>query len=574
VAFVAAGLVLGALIGWGVAQTFQTPAAERVAFALRLPGSHIGIDVAVTRDGNAILRIGRDSVGVQRVVVRTLADTAARWIAGTEGAATATFSPDGSSIAFVSQAGELRRVPSIGGPSTRLAPLTMAVTPSWGDDGFIYYAHVGEGIFRVPADGGEPTRVSTIDTARKEFGHWFPQALPGGTHVLFHSYAAPADSTRVEVVEIATGTRTPILSNAFNARVTASGHLLFIRDGALLAAPFDARTHRVTREPVAVHEDVAWNLSDGTAGYDVSASGTLVFVRASETVARNDIRWVSRDGTRGPSILPPGPWIEPRQSPNGAWIALTKIETTLSVWLFDVARGVATPLSRTAGSAFAPAWLPDSRGVVHVIETPVYDIGLTRLDAAPPETLVVSNVDKVPSDVSPDGRQIAFTRVELGDNVDLAPITGGAGTPLGTREYSQQGATFSPDGAWIAWSELDPNATSQIFLRKLDGTVRRVQVSAAGGTQPRWTKRGAELTYRRGATMYAASVDLTTGRVGTPTVLFSAPEDETANRRVTGYDVSADGQRFLMAIPVDRSRALPIVVVTEWLTELATRVPR
>jgi len=574
VAFVAGGLVLGALMGWGVAQTLRAPAAERVAFALRLPGANVGIDIAITRDGRAITRIGRDSLGVQRVVVRTLADTTPRWVAGTEGAIVSAFSPDGASIAFVTQSGELRRVPAIGGPSTRLAPLAMSVQPTWGEDGYIYYTRVGEGLFRVPEDGGEPSRVSTLDTARKEFGHWFPQLLPGGTHVLFHSYTAPVDSTRVEVVEIATGTRTTIMRNAFNARVSTSGHLLFLREGTLLAAPFDAKALRVTREPIAVHEDVAWNVSEGTAAYDVSESGTLVFVRASETVPLNDIRWVSRDGTRGESLVPPGPWMEPRQSPSGAWIALTKIEATLSVWLYDVARGVLTPLSRVAGSAFAPTWLPDSRGVVHVIETPVYDIGLTRLDASPPETLVVSNVDKIPSDVSPDGRQLAFTRVELGDNVDLVSITGGNGAPLGTREHSQQGAVFSPDGAWIAWSELDPNETPQIFLRKLDGTVRRVQVSAAGGTQPRWTKRGAELTYRRGAAMFAVSVDVATGRVGTPVLLFSAPEDETANRRVTGYDVTADGQRFLMAIPVDRSRSLPIVVITDWLRELTAKVPR
>jgi eukaryotic-like serine/threonine-protein kinase len=568
------GLLLGAAIGWGGATMLRPATTARVSFAFRLPGDHVGFDIAISRDGSQVLRVVRDSLGVQRVALRTLGDTAVSLITGTAGVAAAGFSPDGASIAFVTQPGELRRVSVAGGPSTRLADLAMSVTPSWSDDGFIYFARVGEGIFRVPADGGTEARVSRLDSTRKEFGHWFPQALAGGTHVLFHSYTAPLDSSRIEVVEIATGTRTPIITYGFNPRVTASGHLLFMREGTLLAAPFDARNTRITREPVAVLEDVAWNISDGTAAYDVSRTGTLVFVRASESRQRNDIRWVSRAGIPSAPLIPAGPWVEPRVSPNEAWIALTRSEERASVWLFDVARGVLTPLSRSAGSAFAPTWLPDSRGVVHVVETPAYDIALTRLDASPTDTLIVSGVDKVPSDVSPDGQLIAFTRVERGDNINLAPITGGTGTPLGTRERSQQNAVFSPDGRWIAWSELDPNEVPQIFVRRLDGTVLRVQVSAAGGTQPRWTKGGAELIYRRGTGVFAAPFDAAAGRAGTPTLLFSIAEDESSNRRTRGFDVSADGQRFLMTIPADRSRSLPNVVVTEWLGELRAKVPR
>jgi len=572
--FVTLGLLFGAPVGWGVAQLRNAAPPGRVSFAIRLPGTSVVQDIAITHDGSQVMRAMRDSLGVQWVSVRALADTVVRLVAGTEGASVATFSPDGASIAFVTESGELRRVPSAGGPSTRLAELTSTVTPAWGDDGFIYYAQVEAGIFRVPAAGGTPTRVSTVDRSRNEFAHWFPQALPGGTHVLFHSYAAPQDSSRVEVVEIATGERTVLVRNAFNARVTASGHLLFMREGTLLAAPFDARRNRITREPIAVLADVAWNISDGTAGYDVSRSGTLVFLRASEARRRNDIRWVARDGTLDAPLVPTGPWLEPEVSPNGAYIALTRAEDVSSVWVFDVARRVLTPLSRVAGSAFAPTWLPDSRGVVHTIETPAYDIGLTHLDAAPPETLVVSGVDKVPSDVSPDGTLIAYTRAERGDHIELAPVTGGLGTPLGTRERSQQGAVFSPDGQWIAWSELDPNETSQIYVRRVDGSVRRVQVSAAGGTQPRWTKRGAELVYRRGDGVYAVPFDAVAARVGTPTLLFSVPEDESTSRRTSGYDVSADGQRFLMTIPEDRRQSLPYVVVTDWLRELRDKVPR
>lgn len=375
--FAAAGisLLFGALIGWGVTRDANVPEAQSLAFAFQLPTtSAFGGDIVISGDGQHVLRSVRDSLGVRRTALRSLGDTAARLIAGTEGSFTSAFSPDAQSIAFVGGDYVLRRVPVSGGPSTQLAERVHSVRPVWGHDGYIYFSRTTgpQGLSRVPAEGGAEQIVSTVDSTRKEFAHWSPQLLSGGKHVVYHSFAAPAESSRVEAVEIATGVRTAIVSNATNPRVTSSGHLLFVRDGALLAAPFDQKALRIIRAPMPVVEDVASTKTAGTAAYDVSPDGTLVFARNSETLTQNRVQWVRRDGTREETIVPPGPWLEPRVSPNGDFIALTRVGGTFEVWAYEVARGLLTPLSRAKGTAFSPVWLPDGRGVIHAVETPVY----------------------------------------------------------------------------------------------------------------------------------------------------------------------------------------------------------
>ena len=154
----------------------------------------------------------------------------------------------------------------------------------------------------------------------------------------------------------------------------------------------------------------------------------------------------------------------------------------------------------------------------------------------------------------------------------LMPLPDGQPTPLDAQSGSQRNATFSPDGRWIAYDEANDQEQPQVYVRSLAGSRARIQVSMNGGTQPRWTRAGRELVYRRGDVMVAVSFDPATGSVGSPTQLFRVPDAGQLDNRTPGYDVTPDGSRFLLVTPVARPDVQPMHVITNWFDVLRARM--
>jgi serine/threonine-protein kinase len=528
--------------------------------------------VAISPDGRRILQVVQDSGGVSRVVMRELGSTALTPIPGTDGASDPEYSPDGTWIVFQAE-GKLCKVPAAGGPATVLAE-SVTAGAHWAPGGMIVYTKSGDGLWRVPESGGTPERLTSLDTARREFNHWYPQVLPGGRAAIFNGFSSPIARSRIEAVEFATGRRTVLVEGAVFARYVASGHLLFVRDGAIFAVPFDPAGLRVTGVAVPVVDDVAWMLTDGTAGFAVSPNGTLVYLRASEWDVSRRVVWADRAGIEQPAISEAGQWAEPRLSPDGRWIALTRMDPTRQIWLFDPSRRVLTQFTRSQGVSFGAVWMPDSRSIILTVETPVYDLHRVFLDGSAPDTLVASAFDKQASSVSPDGRTVAYLETVHRDRLMFAPIAGGDPTPLGLSETSQRNGAFSPDGRWLAYEEFSPSGRPEVYVRAVDGRGGRRQVSADGGSQPRWTRGGRELVYRQGDAVLTASFQPATGDVGTPSLLFrKADAGRLGSGRSVGYDVTPDGSRFLMVSPIVRPDAQPTVVILNWLAVLKAKVP-
>lgn len=432
------------------------------------------------------------------------------------------------------------------------------------------------GLWRLPPNGSAPQRLSSLDTARREFEHWYPQALPGGKAAIFNNFSTPLSRSRIEAVEYSTGKRTILIEGAFIARFSSSGHLLFIREGALFAVRFDPSTLRVTGTPVPVVEDVASNMTDGTAGYAVSKNGTLVYLRASEWLVPRRVLWTDRAGNEQPLLAESGQWAEPRLSPDGKWVALTRLDPRWQISLFDVQRRVLTQLTRSEGVSFNANWMPDSRSIIHSVETPVYDLLRLPIDGTAAETLLVTKRDKMASSVSPDGRTVAYQETENIDRLMLAPIPRGAApVPVDPRPTSQRNAAFSPDGRWVLFEEVGANLRAEVYVRALDGKGGRRQVSNDGGDQPLWTRGGREIIYRKGDAMLSATFTPATGEVGAPVVLFQKRDaGRLGGFRTRGYDVTPDGSRFLVVTPVERLGAAPMVVVMNWFQDLNKRVPK
>jgi Tol biopolymer transport system component len=274
-----------------------------------------------------------------------------------------------------------------------------------------------------------------------------------------------------------------------------------------------------------------------------------------------------------------GQWAEPRLSPDHRWLAVTRTDPGWQIWLYDLSRQVTSQLTRSEGVSFGAVWMPDSRSIIHSIETPVYDLRRLPIDGSTPQMLVATPFDKKAVSVSPDGRVVAYFEAMDRDRLMSAPTLPGSGEKpevMGASENAQANASFSPDGKWLAYEQTPTSEAMQVYVRPLGRDGGRRQVSADGGSQPRWSKNGREIVYRKGDAMFAASFDPQSGEVGTPVLLFRKPDAGQlgAVESTYGYDVTPDGSQFVLVEPVARPNAQPTVVVLNWFAELKRKAPR
>ncbi|MDZ4259979.1 MAG: protein kinase, partial [Gemmatimonadales bacterium] len=566
--------VLAAALGWFGRGTALTPAdTAPIEFAFRLgDGSKDRPHITLSDDGRRIAMAVEDSTGVTRVVLRDIGSTALTAVVGTEGARDPAFSPDGEWLAFVRN-GQVQKVPVAGGPTTVLVDSSSNSSAVWSVGGeWLYYTKQGDGLWRVPAAGGGAERLTTIDTTRQEFNHWSPQALPGGKVIIYTSYTTPLSRARIEAVEIASGRKTVLVEGAVYARY-AGGILFYARDAAIFGVRLDPRTLEVEGAAIPVLEDVAWRAPDAIAGFAVAPNGTMVYLRESEWSVKNRVVWVDRSGATESAIPNIGHWAEPRLSPDARWIALSQTQPKRDIWLYDRGRGVLSQLTRAPAAAFNPLWNLDSRSIIYTNEDPVYDLNHIPIDASSPSTvLYASPYDKRATSISPDGERLAFVETVDRDLLGILPLGADTATRVDERSASQRSAMFSPDGRWLVYEEANRDEQSLVYARRLNGQSGRVQVSPGSGNQPRWARGGREIVYRRGGAMLAVSFDPATGDVGTPTTLFTLPDAGQVDSRSYGYDVTPDGSRFLVVMPIEQPGVQPVHVILNWLEHMRTKM--
>jgi eukaryotic-like serine/threonine-protein kinase len=573
-ALVAAGVLFGVAAGWTGRGWSARPVIEA---PIRFTASFgvLGGDwpyLSIAPDGRRIMRPVSDSAGVTRLMVLDLGTGAAASVPGTEHAYGGEFSPRGDWIAFTAN-GQLRKIAVQGGPAAVLSTMRVDnMGVAWIDDGQVIFSGRGTGLWRVAAEGGAPVQLTRLDTTRNEFGHWAPQVLPGGRAVIYSSYA---ERTRIEAYDFASGRTTVLLDGAVFGRYSPSGHLLFARDGAVFAIPFDPARLAVSGAAVPVQDDVVWEANNALAGFGVSANGTFVYLRASEWFGDRTLVWRDRAGRDTTVIDTRGAFAHPRLSPDGRWIALTVRRPKPDVWLFDVSRSVLTQLTRAPAAAFNAVWLPDSRSIVYTHESPVYNLHRIPIDASAPDGLLLASAfDKFASSISPDSLHLLLTEATTGDRVMIARLDGGGEPRLLTEtSLEQRLGVFSPDGRWIAYSEHG-DGVGDIYIRSVSGAGGRRLVSAGGGMQPRWTRGGREIVYMTGTTMMSVAVDPVTGTVGAPTALFSVTDlERERGGPIHSYDVTADGQRFLVVKSNVRPAAQPLGVVLNWRPDVPAATP-
>jgi eukaryotic-like serine/threonine-protein kinase len=541
-------------------------------------------DLAITPDGSRLAYVG--NAGTQ-IFVRAL--DALEPVAVFTGAPLGLFvSPDGQWIGFTDRNGTLKKVAVSGGPAVTLASLDIA-GPSgatWAPDDTIIVAteSTATGLQRVSASGGPIAVLTRPDPAKGEADHAWPEMLPGGRHVLFTVTALTGGlgAAQVAVLDLQTGTYRVLLRGGSHAHYVPSGHLVYGEAGTLRAVAFDPAGMEVRGTPLTVVPDVVTSTQGGVNAV-VAADGTLAYLSVGGAGGEpRTLVWVDRQGREAPIEAPARPYFLPALSPDGTRVAVFANDGENDVWLWDLGRRTFTRLTVVPGRDVVPVWTPDSRRVIFSSERAGgRNLFWQAADGTGEAERLTESPDspQYPLAVSPDGRQLIFSDQTPKTSIDLMVMELDGTrrvTPLVQSQFTERNGTLSPDGRWLAY-EANDSGTFEIYVRPYpEVNGGRWVVSAAGGTKPIW--RGQELFYvaPSGALMQVGVGRGPSWSATTPSLVVREGYFTNPVWWGRSYDVSLDGQRFLMIKEGRLAGAAPppsLVVVQHWVEELKRLAP-
>jgi hypothetical protein len=505
------------------------------------PGAPSARGPAITSDGRTVAMIAV-SEGVRRAFVRRLDRPDAIALPG-GGANGIVFSPDSVSVAVVATSGVITRISLVDQQRKDLtsgADVTAGI--AWSNAGIVFGREGG--LWIISPDGGSARALTVLDAARHEVAHDGPLVLPGEHHVLFASQTNELGAERIESVPIDGGPRTVVVERATTPIWSPTGHLLFARDGALLAVAFDAATGRPRGEAVPIlPSGVVERLASGQLALALSATGTLLFAPVGFTDAR--VVTVSRDGGALPLDLPSNRYSNPRIAPDGRRLLVEVGGSVIEA--LDFARGTRARLTAAAMSVFFSTWTADGTRVVFRRFGVPFWAAADGSGASGP--VPRATMRDYPSSPGPDPDSVIALHIspETSGDVFLMSMSGAfEPKPLVVTPAYDGGAQLSPDGRWLLY-QSDASGQSEIYVRRYPALDRQWQVSEGGGVQGRWSRDNREIYYRGGGRIFAVSLAASGGEpvFGKPTALFRDDYDFGGGASIANYDVTPDG-RFIM----------------------------
>ena len=518
--------------------------------------------LALSSDGNHLVYRAQSGTGTQ-LYVRHLDQFEARLIQGSVDAHTPFFAPDGQSIGFMANA-RIFRVPTDGGPPEVIcdAPSLTPGSPgaTWGPDGTIVFAAGTSGLMYVSSAGGIPETLTMPDSARGEVTHISPQFLPGGKELLF-TIRTVEEGWRLAILSMMSRQWQwlPPIGEVGSAKYVPSGHILYAQSGRLHAIPVNLAGREFTGPSFGLSEEVYTRVVTDAllAEFAVADTGIIAFV--SGRPPDWTLVSVGMDGrTVSPLADAPHMYRYPRFSPDGLRVAVTVEEERTDLYIADD-RGSLRKLTNS-GNNITPTWHPSGRLVTFGSRRAGslgFDIYSAPIDeSAEAERIVSRPGTQVPSGWSPRGDALAF--YELGNqtarDVWIWSAREPSGRPLLSTRANERAATFSPNGNWLTYVSNE-TGLDEVYVQRYPGPGGKEIVSRGGGTEPVWSPNGRELFYRNKGQMMVVTLRTDSGLVAdTPRVLFqdhyvTAPS-ETGR---PNYDVSPDGQRFVMVRSSDQS---------------------
>jgi serine/threonine-protein kinase len=550
----------------------------------------VGANVALSPDGQTLAFVAlKPDLKTTQLYVRQLGQLRAVPLPGTEHANEPFFSRDGQFIGFFDDdSRKLKKVSTAGGTTVTLADAPDPRGGTWTEDDAIVFQPTpvsGRSLMRVPGGGGQ---VESYLKAPATMGsiRW-PQELPGGRTILYTvGEAAKFDSAAIAVQSVSGGSPKVIVRNGYFGRYVPTGHVLYVHDSTLFAAPFDVNRLETTGRPIPVIEGISASVGTGAAQFAISRVGTLIYVPGQRVL--DVISWLDRAGRTTPLRAAPGIWSNPTFSPDGQRLAMQISNGTLwDIWQYEWTRDTATRLTVDPTNATSPVWTPDGRRLTFASRrgTNVSNLFWQRVDGiGEAERLTGGSFPQRPTSWHPSGKFLAFTENHPDTNLDvmILPMAGAESSGWKPESpfaflnglYDEDNPVFSPTGSWVAYDSTE-TGRREVFVRPFPGPGAKVQISSGGGQVPHWSPVKHELFYRDDDNRVMVATYAESGtlfQAGKPqlwsTRLF--PSNLIRPMQRGPFAVHPDGERLALFVPPDiRPGAVTdVVLVLDFFAEL------
>jgi serine/threonine protein kinase/Tol biopolymer transport system component len=593
VAAVVVGIV-GALAPWRSAP--QPPEITRISMDVGTDASLLtaaGAAAILSPDGKVFAFVAGKVGGRSQIYIRRMDQLESMPLSGTEGAVDPFFSPDGLWIGFFAE-GKLKKASVTGGGALTLCDAPRDRGGTWSEDDSIIFAPENRGtLFRVASGGGKPEPVTKLD--QNEVTHRWPDALPGGQAVLFaaatNGNTASWDDANIVVESVPTGERKILQRGGYHPKYIPTGHLIYLRQGTLFAAPFDVRRLEMTAPPVPVIQGVVGSPVNGGAQFDFSRNGHFVYQSGGAVGDTNPaIYWMDKKGKTQPLRPNTGNFYNLRFSPDGTQLAMEILAQGFDIWIYEWARDTLSRLTFDQSPDRHPVWTPDGRRITYdsTKGTGGNSLYWQRADGTGTvERLTESKNFQIPNSWHPSRKFLAFQELQGQAQFDIMilPVDGneasgwkpGKPTTFLGSPFNEGEAAFSPDGRWLAYSSNE-SGSFEIYVRPFPGPGGKWQISDNGGNYPTWSPNGKELFYRTSdqkimVTTYMAQAD--SFRADKPRS-WSEGQFTDRGSGVRNFDLHPDGQRFaILKNPEGRSESKldKVVLIQNFFDEVRRLAP-
>jgi Tol biopolymer transport system component len=532
--------------------------------------------LALSPDGTLLAIVASAEDGKRQLWIRRMDGFAVQPLAGTDEAMCPFWSPDGKFIGFFADH-KLKKIPAAGGTVQTICDAQDGRGGSWSERDVIAFAPAPfGGLSRVSAAGGAPTPLTKQDVAgATDRLPWF---LPGGRKLLYVSGNPVKNSSEIRSLDLDSGKSSVVARENSEGRYAEPGYLLFLRDGNLMAQPFDASAAKTSGEAVPIAENVRFNLARWCGNFSVSPTGRLVF-DAGGIGRKTQLTWFDLEGKELGKVGQAGNIASVRMSPDGTKAVVTVLGGTSGtmgeVWIYDLERGVSSRFVFGAQSYF-PIWSPDGKSIAYGNLDGT--IAVKAADGtSEARVLFNSKTSSWPLSWSPDGKLIVFRMQDpkTGGSLDLWVLNAEGDPqprPLIATPAEENYAAISPDGKWLTYSSTE-SGRREVYVVPFPVLGEKRLVSTAGGSFPGWLDDHAIYFFQPPDNKLVAVEVETRGAsllVGAPRTLFggrSVPRGSLDSFAIQ-IGVSPDKKRLLIPVAVDAQASPPVRVVSDWTADL------
>jgi len=581
---IASAAILTAAVFSGLWLTRSVPELQVRRFVIDPSGSSLSVEwPSISPDGKNLAFRATDSTGKSQIWIRPMNSFRAYPLSGTEDAWRPFWSPDSKYLGFIVNRTQVKKIPVSGGPAQLIGEVKGGADGTWGSSGIILFdGGVSDSIRQISASGGVATAATVIDRENKESYHSWPSFLPDGRHFLFLSESNE---------ESVSGGKSLMMIGSLDSRETRAitavdsrvvycdpGYVIYVLDEILLAQKFDLDKLELVGEPVPIAEQVGFN-SIQLANFSVSSEGTLIYQTGID-LENSRLVWLDREGNEIENVGDPAPYGDIRLSPDGERLAYDiydPAQNSTDLWVRDLKRNVSSRLTFESTNEVWPIWSPDGSQVYYGSDIGGrYQIMKKRANGTGiAETVLKADSGNAgPSYITNDGNTLYYCLGASDWNILKIDLTGRDSLPevLCASPFLERSPCLSPDGKYMAYTS-DESGRPEVYLLDLTGTGGKWQISSDRGFYPLWRKDGRELYYyNTNWDLMAVSIN-TSGEnieVGIPQKLFNRQPSRVGINQHR-YDVSPDGQRFLINAVSASNESSKFNVVLNWPAEIQSQ---